>query len=67
MFVKHVCPPNDSLFDIQHWTENMYIKWYKPQNQNVLVVTNLHTKFEDPRSIFSKQGLELHRHFDLDL
>ena len=19
-FVKHVCPPNDSLFDIQHWT-----------------------------------------------
>ena len=21
MFVQHICPPKDSLFDILHWTE----------------------------------------------
>ena len=51
MFVKHVCPPNDSLFDIQHWPDKMCILNginLKINRGHLLVMSNLHTKFEDP-------------------
>ena len=74
VFVKHVCLPNDSQFDIPHWTENVYIKWYKPKFNRgyLLVMNNIHNKFEDHRSMCSQiwligQGFELQYHCDLDL
>ena len=57
MFVKHVGPPNDSLFYIQHWTKKMCIlNGINPKinRGHLLVMSNLHTKFEDPWSMCSQ-------------
>ena len=50
-------PTNDNLFYIQHWTEKMLIlNGINPKinRGHLLVMTNLHIKFEDPRSICSQ-------------
>ena len=50
-------PPNDSLFDIQHWPDKMSILNginLKINKDYLLVMTNIHTKIEDPGSICSE-------------
>ena len=57
MFVKHVCPSNDRLFDKQHWPNKMCILHgvnLKINRSHLLVMANLHIKFEDPRSLCSQ-------------
>ena len=61
MFVKHVCPSNDSLFNIHHWPDKMCILNginFKINRGHLLVMT-LKILGQSVNKLLIREGLEI--------